>query len=83
MHIIKQQSRAAGLRIFVEDGGSTGTLHGITQSELQGLKRRPTSDQSDDAFVVLYCNFRSLPFLGGFLIKAAKNLIYSYPPECS
>ena len=36
-------------------------------------------------FVVLYRNFRSLPFLGllGFLNKAAKSLIYSYPPECS
>ena len=35
--------------------------------------------------MVLYCNFRSLPFLGfiGFLIKAAESLIYSYPPECS
>ena len=35
--------------------------------------------------MVLDCNFRSLPFLGfiGFLLKAAKSLIYSYPPECS
>ena len=35
--------------------------------------------------MVLYCNFRSLPFLVfiGFLIKAARSLIYSYPPECS
>ena len=34
---------------------------------------------------VLYRNFRSLPFFGfiGFLSKAAKGLIYSYPPECS
>ena len=37
------------------------------------------------SFVALYCNFRSLPFFGfiGFLLKAAKSLIYSYPPECS
>ena len=34
-------------------------------------------------FVVLYRNFRSLPFLGfiGFLSKAAKSLMYSYPKE--
>ena len=39
---------------------------------------------SNSCFVVLYCNFRSLAFLGfiGFFIKAAKSLIYSYPPEC-
>ena len=36
-------------------------------------------------FVVLYCNFRSLAFLGlwGFLIRQLKFLIFSYPSECS
>ena len=36
-------------------------------------------------FVVLYCNFRSLAFLGllGFLTKAAKSLFFYYPPKCS
>ena len=35
--------------------------------------------------MVLYCNFRSLAFLGlfYFLIQAAKSLIVYYPPKCS
>ena len=43
------------------------------------------TDSLSHSFVVLYCNFRSLPFFGfiGLLIKAAKSFIYSYPPECS
>ena len=38
-----------------------------------------------NVFVVLYCNFTSLAFLGliGFLNKAAKSFIFSYPSECS
>ena len=50
------------------------------------LRRFPASNLSHTHFfVVLYRNFRSLPFFGfiGFLNKAAKSLIYSYPPECS
>ena len=35
--------------------------------------------------MVLYCNLRCFAFfwLLGFLDKAAENLIYSYPSECS
>ena len=35
--------------------------------------------------MVLYCNFQILTFFGliGFLTKAAKSLMYSYPPGCS
>ena len=35
--------------------------------------------------MVLYCNFRSLAFLGffGFLNEAAKNETCSYPAKCS
>ena len=42
-------------------------------------------ERTNRFFVVLYCNFRSLAFLGllGFLIKAAKNLIFSCPLKCS
>ena len=50
------------------------------QSWQKHFSKAPTQ-----ASVVLYCNFRSLAFLGliGFLNQAAKNFIYSYPTKCS
>ena len=52
---------------------------------VSALSSRVLSLWVADIFVVLYCNFRSLAFLGllGFLIKAAKKLIFSYPLKCS
>ena len=57
---------------------------GVVSFECRGWSSQPWVGSSIKVLliVVLYCNFRSLAFIG-FLNKAAKILIFSYPPKCS
>ena len=61
------------------------TFASATENEMSHERMEALHFSNTEIFVVLYRNFRSLPFFGfiGFLNKAAKGLIYSYPPECS